>query len=51
MRRRKELRVADWFRSLRGKKVYAVWSWRDPMPFFVDIAEALAKLARRRSAE
>jgi predicted ATP-grasp superfamily ATP-dependent carboligase len=51
MRRRKELKVGDWFRSLRGKKVYAVWSWRDPMPFFVDIAEALAKLARRRSAE
>jgi predicted ATP-grasp superfamily ATP-dependent carboligase len=51
MRRRKELRVTDWFRSLRGKKVYAVWSWRDPAPFFVDIAEALAKLARRRSAE
>lgn len=31
--RRGELSVLEWIRSLRGKKVYAVLSWRDPKPF------------------
>lgn len=49
--RRGDLTVRDWIRSLRGRKVYAVWSIRDPLPFFLDIAEAIraALGARRRS--
>ena len=28
-----ELTVMEWLKSLKGKKHYAIWSLRDPMPF------------------
>jgi predicted ATP-grasp superfamily ATP-dependent carboligase len=28
-----QLTIRDWFKSVRGKKAYAIFSWRDPMPF------------------
>ncbi len=34
--RRGELSLVKWFRSLIGKKGYAVFSWSDPKPFFSD---------------
>jgi D-aspartate ligase len=34
--RRGELTLSDWWRSVRGKKAYAVASWRDPWPFVFD---------------
>ncbi len=34
--RRGELTLLDWWRSLRGRKAYAVASWRDPWPFIYD---------------
>lgn len=38
--------VRDWFRSVKGKKVYAVWNPRDPKPLFAYIAEMFAKKFR-----
>lgn len=32
--RRRELTFMDWYRSLRGRKAYAVFSWTDPAPFW-----------------
>ncbi len=39
--RRGELDLKGWWRSVRGEKVYAIWSWRDPRPFFWDVWEAV----------
>lgn len=46
--RRGTLGVAEWARSLRGCRVDAVFSWKDPRPFFADLANAYAKTAARR---
>ncbi|MCZ6771392.1 MAG: carboxylate--amine ligase [Proteobacteria bacterium] len=37
---RGELTLMDWWRSISGPKVYAVWSWRDPAPFLVEAKRA-----------
>ncbi len=39
--RRGELTLRDWWRSCKGPKAYALWSRRDPKPFFADIWESL----------
>jgi D-aspartate ligase len=44
--RRDELNTAEWWRSLRGHKFDAVFSWSDPAPFWFDLAHAAATLAR-----
>jgi predicted ATP-grasp superfamily ATP-dependent carboligase len=41
-RRRGDLTVAEWARSVRGPKAHAIWSRRDPMPFLVDVVSATA---------
>lgn len=46
---RGELTFVEWVRSLRGRKVYAVFSLRDPLPFLLDLWEALRKVVRRRA--
>lgn len=43
--RRGELRLLDWFKSIRGKKAYAVASWRDPLPFVFDCWQAVSAIA------
>ncbi|MGA7272429.1 MAG: carboxylate--amine ligase [Acidimicrobiia bacterium] len=52
--RKGELTVREWLRSLRGRKGYAVASWRDPGPFLAEIAQALAiamgRIFRRKRA-
>ena len=45
MWRRKELSVSEWLRSLRGPKYTAVWSRRDPKPFFADFTRHLKRLS------
>lgn len=45
--RRGDLTIGQWWRSLRGRKVYAVFSMSDPLPFLVDLAEALTTALRR----
>jgi D-aspartate ligase len=47
--RRDELSIGEWLHSLRGPKVDAVFSWRDPLPFWFDVWRALG-LARRSVA-
>ncbi|MBT8077993.1 MAG: carboxylate--amine ligase [Gammaproteobacteria bacterium] len=42
-----ELTVGNWLRSLRGRKAYAVFSWRDPLPFLADLWNA-ARIAMSR---
>lgn len=32
-----ELGFKEWWKSLQGKKAYAVFSWKDPLPFLWDI--------------
>jgi len=34
--RRGQLTLGQWLASLRGRKGYAVLSWKDPVPFFAD---------------
>lgn len=45
--RRRELRVSDWIRSLRGPKAHSVLSLEDPMPFVFELAQSSRKAARR----
>jgi D-aspartate ligase len=40
---RRNLTVGDWVRSLRGRKVDAVFSWSDPLPFWLDIWSTVHK--------
>jgi D-aspartate ligase len=40
--RRGELSVRGWIESLRGPKVDAVFSWRDPLPFCFDVGRVFS---------
>jgi D-aspartate ligase len=42
--RRGELSVRDWAHSLRGPKVEALFSWKDPVPFFADMLKGIRVL-------
>lgn len=42
-----ELTVRAWLRSLRGRRAYAVWSLRDPMPFLLDVRATVRKQRSR----
>jgi D-aspartate ligase len=46
-----ELSLSGWWASWRGRKGYAVFSWSDPLPFWLDMLGALRDLlgARGRS--
>lgn len=46
--KRGELSLAEWLRSLSGKKATAVFSWSDPLPFAADWLGTVGKLFRRR---
>jgi predicted ATP-grasp superfamily ATP-dependent carboligase len=35
-----ELTVKDWYKSIKGKKFYAVYSLKDPLPFIAEIGTA-----------
>jgi predicted ATP-grasp superfamily ATP-dependent carboligase len=47
---RGELSVRDWARWQRGPKAHAIWSARDPVPFFVDLTHASLAGKRRLHA-
>lgn len=49
-RARGELTVQEWAASLRGPKAHAIWSRRDPLPFVVDMVQAVATGAQLASA-
>lgn len=42
------LTLIGWWRSIRGRKGFAVFSWRDPVPFFADIRRVLSILISGR---
>ncbi len=46
--RRGELRLVEWLKSIRGKKAYAVASWRDPLPFIFDCWQAVSLITSSR---
>ncbi|MDA7905999.1 carboxylate--amine ligase [bacterium] len=46
--RRGELQLVDWIKSIRGKKAYAVASWRDPLPFIFDCWQAVSLITSSR---
>lgn len=56
---RGELKFGEWWRSVRGRKTYADFSWSDPLPFLFDIkrrvayklSQAARKLMPRATAE
>jgi predicted ATP-grasp superfamily ATP-dependent carboligase len=45
--RRGRLTLSEWASSLRGRKAYAVLSFRDPAPFVFDLLRAVAMAAGR----
>lgn len=49
-RRRGELTVRDWVRSLRGPTTHAIWSISDPAPFAVDLMHATSTVFRMLGA-
>ena len=40
---RGELSVLDWWRSVRGDRSYALFSWRDPAPFVAEVVSSLGR--------
>lgn len=49
--RRGELTLGEWLRSWRGRKGHAVFSWRDPAPFWHDLGQAMGLLLKGRRAK
>ena len=39
--RKGELTIKDWFKSIQGKKFFAVYSLKDPLPFLAESATAI----------
>jgi predicted ATP-grasp superfamily ATP-dependent carboligase len=39
--RKGELTFLQWLKSVRGRKAYAIFSWRDPAPFVAAVFEAI----------
>jgi predicted ATP-grasp superfamily ATP-dependent carboligase len=49
--RRGELGLGQWWRSIRGRKAFAVFSWRDPAPFLHDLLRMGARFFRGRGRD
>lgn len=47
---RKELTLREWWRSLRGRKWDAVFSWTDQAPFWYDLWRAILLLVKPKTA-
>lgn len=45
--RRGEVTLREWWRSCRGRKVSAVFSWSDPAPFLSDLPRVLPKITKK----
>lgn len=48
--RRGDLTLREWWRSLRGKKGYAVFSWDDPAPFVWDFINKYGEIRARKKS-
>ena len=50
LRRRGELTLGSWLRSLRGHRRTAVFSWTDPLPFILEITRSTRRFMHRRDS-
>jgi predicted ATP-grasp superfamily ATP-dependent carboligase len=48
--RRGELTLPEWWRSIRGRKFYALFSRADPIPFFEDIRSTFVKKGLKKKS-
>lgn len=48
--RRGELTVGDWWRSVRGRRAYAIASWRDPLPFLAALLRVVPTIRSTRGS-
>jgi D-aspartate ligase len=46
--RRGDLTIREWWRSIRGRKAYAVFSWRDPLPFLAALYRGIPVMLSAR---
>lgn len=46
--RRDELSLRQWWRSVRGPRVHALFSWTDPLPFVLDLTKSVGKYLAER---
>jgi len=46
-----ELKLQEWWRSIRGRKRDAIFSWNDPAPFWYDLWRAVGLLINSKSAK
>jgi predicted ATP-grasp superfamily ATP-dependent carboligase len=46
--RRGELTIKEWWSSIQGRKIYAIFSWRDPLPFLFAIYKAIPIMLSHR---
>ena len=49
--RRGELSLKEWYRSIRGRKAYALFSWTDPGPFLADLLRVGGLYLQREERE
>ncbi|MDZ7344301.1 MAG: carboxylate--amine ligase [candidate division KSB1 bacterium] len=49
--KRGELTLRQWWKSFRGRKAYAVFSWTDPVPFWCDIFRTINLVAGNTKAD
>jgi predicted ATP-grasp superfamily ATP-dependent carboligase len=42
--RRREITMRDWWRSIKGRRIAAVFDWRDPVPFVLHWVSGIGKL-------
>ena len=49
--RRGELSLKEWYRSVRGRKAYALFSWTDPGPFLADLLRVGGLYLQREERE
>lgn len=49
--RKGKLAIRDWLKSLRGRKIYAVFSWKDPLPFLMQFRGLPERLTNRPTGE
>ncbi len=49
--RKDELTFKEWRRTMRGKKMEAIFSWKDPKPFICDLLRCLQLFSKREERE
>lgn len=45
----RKLTVREWWKDMRGPKVFAVWSRKDPVPFLEDLRQKIAQVVFRKN--